>query len=76
MVTRNYALLQALDRKRMTQGELVRVAGLASETRMSKIVNQFAMPTEDEIRRICQALNCSPKEVDFPELAKTDNSNT
>ena len=60
MTRKNFKLIQAIWEVGLTQCELVHLAGLTSESRLSRIINKFTDPTELEIKRICEVLGKGP----------------
>lgn len=67
MKTRNYRLLEAIDRKGMTQGALARVLGI-TETRFTRIMRGYVEPSEAEIEQICAKLNLTSTELGFESV--------
>lgn len=66
MTNRNYALLRAIDTKRMTQVEVCREAALTSEARLSRIINNYVNPTLKERDSIANVLATEPDCLGFP----------
>jgi transcriptional regulator with XRE-family HTH domain len=56
MKRKNFKLLEAILAKGLRQADLVQKAGLGSESRLSRIVNFLVLPTDDEVKRICEVL--------------------
>lgn len=56
MKRKNFKLLEAIANSGLRQVDLVRQAGLSSESRLSRIINYLVVPTEEEVRQICEVL--------------------
>lgn len=61
----NYRLWKQIRMTGRTQGQLVREAGIQSETRLTRIIRGYAPPTQDEVNKICSALNAQPDDLGF-----------
>jgi transcriptional regulator with XRE-family HTH domain len=65
MPRRNFRLKQAFWEQRIIQCEFARDVNLASEARLSRIINGLVEPTQEEIQKICRALSRTPSELGF-----------
>ena len=63
MKKKNFKILEKLVEKGWRQSDLVRMAGLSSETRLSRIIHYLSMPSDDEVSRICNTLNLEPIDI-------------
>lgn len=61
----NFKLANAIRLSRKTQAEVVRLAGLSSESRLSRIINGYETPREAEVEAICGVLNHTPDDLGF-----------
>ena len=69
-------LLDAIQKRRMTQAELVKVAGLSSEARLSRIINYQVEPTLDEMLGIVDVLKEEHKNLGFKIIKSFKNGGT
>ena len=60
----NIPLLKLIREVEKTQGQVARKADI-TETRFTRIIRGYVKPTPEEIKRICEILNCVPQEVGF-----------
>lgn len=56
MKNKNFKILKALLDKNLRQADLVKIASISSESRMSRIINCLVVPTKEEEQRICLVL--------------------
>ncbi len=59
----NFLLANEIRKLRMTQAELVRLAGISSEARMSRIINGYEVPRSEEVKSICSILQRTPDQL-------------
>lgn len=59
MKKKNFKILKALFQENLRQSDLVRLANISSEARMSRIINCLVSPTQEEESRICSVLHIS-----------------
>lgn len=65
MKKRNYKLLRIIDARGLTQRELADLANIASEARMSDLINLRKKPTDPELQALCRILNISKDSLGF-----------
>lgn len=55
----NFKLANAIWKRGLTQAKLVRMAGISSESRLSRIINGYERAKPEEIQSICKVLHLS-----------------
>ena len=63
MKRKNFKIVEALLNKNLRQADLVSLAGLTSEARLSRIINHLVHPTDAEVMRICEILSLNSDDV-------------
>ena len=56
---KNVTLLVAMWKAGISQADLARAANISSEARLSRIVNNRAKPTPEEVRKMSEVLKCN-----------------
>lgn len=68
MKKKNFKIVEALLNHNLRQADLVKMASLTSEARLSRIINYLTEPTNEEAERICKILDL--KLSDLREVVK------
>lgn len=63
MKKKNFKILEKLTEKGWRQSDLVREAGLSSETRLSRIIHYLVNPKDQEVESICKLLDLKPCDI-------------
>lgn len=58
MKDKNFKLLKIMCHRGKTQCRFWKEAGLSSESRLSRILNNHVIATDEEVLALCVALNC------------------
>lgn len=67
MRVRNFKLLSVLAERGLRQRDLVNLAEVSSNSRLSRIINYRSDPSPSEIENICKALKLTPKDLGLEE---------